>query len=308
MLYFIMFGMLQYDSHKKDIQFVQRDDASSMTQHSACDYCRRKKLRCSGDTTGCTRCIALSRSCAYTSSGQAKGRGQRQMSKGLSSNFPSTPVKEKTFSSEGEKTHEAQQFSENPGTASSDLKTGSLVWNSQGMQSDMDRLGQIMDFDAIFPQGTEDSETSQLPWPTRDHTTGTDMFSPLDLSMMPEYPQTPSLSHTTSRSTAPTSAAERQCACLDTIVFLIEDLDGTISCAHESPLDTSLAAAKGVLASGRRLLHCQECMRRTETLMLLLFVCEKLIHLSTSLVEQYRKKAAAENSQAGRSQEHRSVM
>jgi hypothetical protein len=134
------------------------------------------------------------------------------------------------------------------------------------------------------------------------------MFSPLDLSMIVDYPQTPSLSYASSRSAAPTNGDERQCACIDTIVFLIEDLDGTTTCVHDSPLDTSLAAAKGTLASGRRLLHCRDCMRRTETLMLLLFVSEKVIDLNSRIVEQYRKQIDTDANQTGKSQRNRFVM
>lgn len=69
-----MFGTLQFNhSANAGPTFVERADGAAFSalgnnvlQHTACDQCRQKKLRCTGRKTGCERCKACSTECTYT--------------------------------------------------------------------------------------------------------------------------------------------------------------------------------------------------------------------------------------------------
>lgn len=69
-----MFGTLQFNhSATTGPTFVERADGAAFSalgnnvpQHTACDQCRQKKLRCTGRKTGCERCKASSTECTYT--------------------------------------------------------------------------------------------------------------------------------------------------------------------------------------------------------------------------------------------------
>jgi hypothetical protein len=69
-----MFGTLQFNhTANAGPTFVERADGaafsalgSNVPQHTACDQCRQKKLRCTGRKTGCERCKASSTECTYT--------------------------------------------------------------------------------------------------------------------------------------------------------------------------------------------------------------------------------------------------
>ncbi|KAF3386451.1 hypothetical protein F1880_000163 [Penicillium rolfsii] len=75
-----MFGTLRYLPEKKTGEFLERESgvagnkATNKPQHSACDNCRVKKIRCSGRKAGCSRCKTLSLSCNYTQGPSRKGK------------------------------------------------------------------------------------------------------------------------------------------------------------------------------------------------------------------------------------------
>ncbi|KAJ5494719.1 transcriptional regulator family: Fungal Specific TF [Penicillium fimorum] len=45
---------------------LSTNDSSEAKRHAACDDCRKRKLKCSGELTGCSRCIKQSLSCNYS--------------------------------------------------------------------------------------------------------------------------------------------------------------------------------------------------------------------------------------------------
>lgn len=79
-----MFGTLRYNSRRGDTEFVDctneflpHDADRQATSHLACDTCRMRKLKCSGQKTGCDRCRVTSTSCMYTAAGEGTS-GRRQ--------------------------------------------------------------------------------------------------------------------------------------------------------------------------------------------------------------------------------------
>ncbi|KAF2866143.1 hypothetical protein BDV95DRAFT_612012 [Massariosphaeria phaeospora] len=314
-----MFGMLQYDARENDIKFVKKAGAFDMLQHSACDYCRRKKLRCSGDSNGCTRCSALSRSCTYNDSSQAKSsRKGRRATRTSISRPPSPPLLPPS-------TYEPMDLgsvplTEQPTTItpppSNPLETHAeeILEPTQALD-DMELLGLDLGLDHTSDLLKDlvplfDTDFKDFKEFTHGLCPGSDAsdrisFSPL-ANLNTAFPPSPVASisprslvsntnaqfQSFSQHAVPLEAANqrtRTCHCLETIVFLLEDLEGSIAVVGESSLDASLASNKGALSSCQRLLRCPDCTTRTETLMLLTFICEKLVKVCSKVVNGYAK-------------------
>ncbi|KAK4210843.1 hypothetical protein QBC37DRAFT_428089 [Rhypophila decipiens] len=76
-----MFGTLRLNPSDAGPIFVERADGAAFSalgnnvpQHTACDQCRQKKLRCTGRKSGCDRCKANSIDCTYTQIFPGNGR------------------------------------------------------------------------------------------------------------------------------------------------------------------------------------------------------------------------------------------
>ncbi|KAF9887464.1 hypothetical protein FE257_010181 [Aspergillus nanangensis] len=68
---------MQTDNHERDLLSVQPADGLShcefattsmpaLKRHAACDECRKRKLKCSGEASGCSRCLKQSLTCHYS--------------------------------------------------------------------------------------------------------------------------------------------------------------------------------------------------------------------------------------------------
>ncbi|KAI8965517.1 hypothetical protein F5Y11DRAFT_293630 [Daldinia sp. FL1419] len=64
-----MFGALRFNSVTKDVEHVELERADGFEargySRTACNECRTRKLKCSGDKDGCQRCRAVSITCIY---------------------------------------------------------------------------------------------------------------------------------------------------------------------------------------------------------------------------------------------------
>ncbi|KAL3480125.1 hypothetical protein BJX99DRAFT_221308 [Aspergillus californicus] len=60
---------MQYDAYPSTAAFdptVSQSQSVKLKRHAACDECRKRKLKCSGDISGCGRCIKQSLVCHYS--------------------------------------------------------------------------------------------------------------------------------------------------------------------------------------------------------------------------------------------------
>jgi hypothetical protein len=83
------------------------------------------------------------------------------------------------------------------------------------------------------------------------------------------------------------------CNCLCTVLMLVEDVEDTLSGLSSTTLSSLLAAAKGTLTSLSRLFVCVPCMERTEMLMLLVFLSEKLVLIAIGISGEYTQQIGA---------------
>ncbi|KAM0251704.1 hypothetical protein ACHAQJ_008025 [Trichoderma viride] len=71
-----MFNTFKYDPETKSVQELRRASdpiSARSSQHQACNNCHDKKLKCSGEKSGCERCIAGQLRCEYTRSSSRRG-------------------------------------------------------------------------------------------------------------------------------------------------------------------------------------------------------------------------------------------
>ncbi|KAH6608217.1 hypothetical protein Trco_004530 [Trichoderma cornu-damae] len=71
-----MFNTFKYDPETKSVQELRRASdpiSARSSQHQACNNCHAKKLKCSGEKSGCERCVAGQLFCEYTRSSSRRG-------------------------------------------------------------------------------------------------------------------------------------------------------------------------------------------------------------------------------------------
>ncbi|KAI6355546.1 hypothetical protein MCOR31_011162 [Pyricularia oryzae] len=94
-----MFGTLSYDAKAKEPRFVESEELAATLQrykrdkapHVACEYCRTRKLKCSGQSSGCERCTALAFKCVYPP--VAEGRRSKRSGGGAEATASESPAK-----------------------------------------------------------------------------------------------------------------------------------------------------------------------------------------------------------------------
>lgn len=74
-----MFGTLKYTPEEKEPRFIGLADSSEfaetgMPQHSACQVCRGRKVRCDGQKPSCQRCQSGKLTCKYTPARERRRR------------------------------------------------------------------------------------------------------------------------------------------------------------------------------------------------------------------------------------------
>ncbi|KAG6366024.1 hypothetical protein INS49_000200 [Diaporthe citri] len=76
-----MFGTFRYNNSLKEAEYVELSRESGVDARGytllACTLCRARKLKCSGERGGCSRCLASSAECVYGPEGDGYGNGRR---------------------------------------------------------------------------------------------------------------------------------------------------------------------------------------------------------------------------------------
>ena len=86
------------------------------------------------------------------------------------------------------------------------------------------------------------------------------------------------------------SSAE-QCQCLQTMAVLLEELESKGRDIDSIMLDAVLASQKENLTHCNTMLHCKSCTIRSENMLLLVIVCEKMVNLSAKTVDRYQQQS-----------------
>jgi hypothetical protein len=87
--------------------------------------------------------------------------------------------------------------------------------------------------------------------------------------------------------TAVSHHSQSICQCLQTMVILLEELENKSRAIDPTALDSAMAYHKEALTQCNDMLHCARCSARSEYMMLLTVVCEKLVALCEKALHQY---------------------
>ncbi|KAF7181114.1 hypothetical protein CNMCM7691_000243 [Aspergillus felis] len=333
-----MFGTLRYLPENKTGEFLERESGvvgkapTNKPQHSACDHCRVKKIRCSGRRAGCSRCKTLSLPCSYThvptrkckrkpapdsqkkdnrienescpESSAAPGRSPAREAAATAAVQPSLLTMEplphtvdENYIGLDKAMQQVQGDSDSvldPMLRKISTWSSCLDWSPGGEgpcmpDSDYPMTGNPHLPADPFPAGYPGSGNTVQPPPQPPIAYG---FTPPDL--LPTPPLTHLLASTgsTNRSSDNTSeiATEEQssCSCLNSAVFLLDELesphhDGT----GELGLDSILSIYQEVLLLCKRMINCDACRRKSENMMVLTMVLERLAILCGEAIDAF---------------------
>ncbi|KAI2909447.1 transcriptional regulator family: Fungal Specific TF [Aspergillus niger] len=217
-------------------------------RHAACDECRSRKLKCSGEATGCTRCIKQSLTCHYSLQKQMGRPPKKRMREdedpsppfGLPGNEPWTS--ESDFASLGPSTIESTE------TAPSDY-SGQINFFTDA-NSNID-AGQF-----LLNKPIDAAPTTVSPWPD---------FSNVSSSAANLYTLPPDLSllQQSSAASSPTSEeSDRQCPCLSCLYLCLSHLSSLapFPLSHHNLCSLYIASR-----TARAVIRCQICPLRFTT-------------------------------------------
>ncbi|MCJ1269634.1 hypothetical protein MMC22_009526 [Lobaria immixta] len=367
-----MFGTLRYDKQSSNPDFIERSNGAQFAQmgsrglqHSACNVCRSKKLKCNGRKSGCDRCKATKSTCEYSTNGDGRGARRQKRAGGRENNKRAPPenlvpaTSPKPQSTVDKPTEAVSPTRENSTQVSNreDANMCNLpspLSTTQAFDEDTDAMfsDQIF-FDLLPDAGPEEldgfsaatgfqfhmeaenlpdfefnsllnendiallesnpcdmaslAEANPQPFflpsppeppnsplqlnspPTQQpvHQTIVEEFSPLGRRHSKYPSQVP---YEEKISLSP-SHAQGRCQCLQVMVSRLEELENRKNTIDSNALDSVLVTHKEALSNCSTMLQCTHCSPRSENMMLLALVCEKLVALSEKLVNKYLQQA-----------------
>ena len=86
------------------------------------------------------------------------------------------------------------------------------------------------------------------------------------------------------------SPSEQPCQCLAAVTFAVEDFEASCKSGNRAELDSIVACQKEAIKCCRSMLKCSSCMAKRESLVLLVFVTEKILAACGGIIVLYRVK------------------
>ncbi|OQE04789.1 hypothetical protein PENVUL_c030G03366 [Penicillium vulpinum] len=341
-----MFGTLRYQSEKKTGEFLERESgfagnvATNKPQHSACDNCRVKKIRCSGRKAGCSQCKTHSLPCNYAHVPTRKGRRKQAPTSSEKNNETETCPEIGVVGAQSLARDSAATAAVQPSLLTMELH--GVSENCIGLDNAMHPVQDNLEL-ALDPMFKEASTwSSHLNWalegednfvPDSDYPIAGNPQVPADFfnsgySMSestvqqqplplvsnsfthPDLLPTPPLTHilaptvSTIRSNEDivgiTIDEQSSCSCVTSAVFLLDELQ---SSHHEGgpggqSLDSILLIYREVLFLCNRMINCGSCQGKSENMMVLSMVIERLAILCGEVINAFIAQREASSPEA----------
>ncbi|PYI36060.1 hypothetical protein BP00DRAFT_387228 [Aspergillus indologenus CBS 114.80] len=326
-----MFGTIRYLRNNQTGEFLERETRmvgsapTNKPRHVACDYCRVKKIRCSGQQAGCSRCKTLSLLCKYTHApawrykrkstfnlpqqlnlrnenrndlgyGTAPGRYPPTVAAATDAVQPSLITGQILHIAEDN--HLALDTQTQLGSRISDIFEDVPTWSdylnwSPGSEvaCDPEPGFPISENRPLTPDPlmlghplSENTVQQQQPPPPIAHES-----LPPDLILTPR--SNPTLQNRPSGNNSNFPAEEQTtCSCLNSAVLLLDELQAA-HCDNGSPgeqgLDSILSIYQEVLILGMGMVHCDICRGKSENMMVLAMVLERLAILCGGVIDAF---------------------
>ncbi|KAG4281923.1 hypothetical protein FPRO06_10827 [Fusarium proliferatum] len=320
-----MFGTLQFNhSANAGPTFVERADGAAFSalgnnvlQHTACDQCRQKKLRCTGRKTVCERCKACSTECTYT---QLFGSNVRRKDRKRTVRQNDTAAQSQSPSSEQQSESDTMQSTAavTNRTSPSASAQGGTIGDENGSNSSVDPLANPLDAtlleDAAMSSNTSgdefvffdlDPSTFDLP----DSNSLPDFhWSPYSIPGIPSprSTQPDTFSFLDSRSSTATTAthmisnpiniSNSTCAgrCLKVMKSLLEELETRMQDMRPCKADVALSFQKQSCIECTQVVRCKSCYTDPDAMLFLAMICDKLIMLNKKIIWYTREGSKLE--------------
>ncbi|GIK02314.1 hypothetical protein Aspvir_006363 [Aspergillus viridinutans] len=302
-----MFGTLHWNPHSKEAEFIEWPHGSSNPEKNpACDRCRARKVKCRNpNNEGCTRCTRLGKTCTFSPGRQ---RGKHRVRHSPREQPPSSV----SASSKGTGT-DKDEDKPSPAAAPGIAENNDSERGQQSLLGDTFDLSFLADFDhepsdrhgedisltlfsTIFTSTKTDPKPEPEPEPEPRMSMSATLLSPPLTSDDEIQHCLPGAAHQDLdiciAKTPSTAFPSGPCQCLAAVAFAVEDLEASCTTGHRVELDSITAYQKEVITRCRSQLKCSGCMARRETLVLLVFMLEKIVAACGRIVALYRVKDA----------------
>ncbi|PYH40619.1 Zn(II)2Cys6 transcription factor rglT [Aspergillus saccharolyticus JOP 1030-1] len=224
--------------------------ARPVKRHAACDECRKRKLKCSGEQTGCTRCLKQDLVCHYS---EQKQMGRPPKKRLREEEDPSVlGLENRLWATEADLSHLLPIDPVGAGVPSGDvLQPGIGVYTPQttppaplsdDTQSPPSRMDLATPLNCV--------PTTTTPWPD---------FSSVSAATASLTPLPPDLSYP---SPDPTDSSDQQCSCLSRLYLCLSHLSSLAPFPISQHTFCSLYIAA---RTSREVIRCRICPRRFGT-------------------------------------------
>ncbi|KAI1757661.1 hypothetical protein F4782DRAFT_479378 [Xylaria castorea] len=282
-----MFGTLRYNRSSDEAYSLEATDApfakkrQGVPARTACASCRERKAKCTGEEYGCQRCLTRNIECRYPST-QRKRPGST-LNEGIRQGTPTT-ARGSLDSTEEDGITTTTPFSSTlpdsqsrysqPTSITTDLSSGSVFPDAE--------LGFCPDINFPFDFQTSTGFTSDLPSPSDElpHGGVSDTRFPKILSGAERISgSSNSRFHASSRSREHRHNNVQSCLCFSLAMCTHEAIE--VNLVHglqdqSATAENLLQHMKTCLADCEALLRCHACRTKSEYVMLILSMCEKI--------------------------------
>ncbi|KAH7150991.1 hypothetical protein DER46DRAFT_538399 [Fusarium sp. MPI-SDFR-AT-0072] len=321
-----MFGTLQFNhSANAGPTFVERADGATFSalgnnvlQHTACDQCRQKKLRCTGRKTGCERCKACSTECTYTELFGSNVRRKDRKRMARQNDAAQSPSPEQQSESDAPhstvvvNSRNSPSVSVQGGNSSDEIDSNSSVdplANDVSHPMDATLLedaamssntsGDEFVFFDLDPSTFDLPKSNSLPdfhWSpysipgiSSPRSTQPDTFSLLDSRSATATTATRMLGH-------PINVSSSACTgrCLKVMKSLLEELETRMHDLRPCKADVALSFQKQSCIQCTQVVRCKSCYTDPDAMLFLTMICDKLIMLNKKILWYMREGAGVE--------------
>ncbi|KAF2449308.1 hypothetical protein P171DRAFT_427514 [Karstenula rhodostoma CBS 690.94] len=307
---------------RHDSLLVERVGANAT--FSACSSCRSKKLKCTGEITGCRRCVLHQTRCEYPDAATRKKGGAEKSStseRTVPLDFIPEPRRKK---SRLEGVSEAIPASPDntTGTCSTIIDpSNSHIWSLESFGNTTDDLAfSNTDLDALLEDPntlhttlgadaffSESFQTTQYPDCESRRTEVAEVFfqhpqdgktsscpSPITpISMLRDQVDSPVRPSSARLEPGTATDTSRCCRCTSTAVELMETLTLDDFDQESSSISRILQGRKHALQTCVDLCNCHSCGMSSKFLMLMIHICEKAVQSYSKLAEGLGAQATA---------------